>query len=67
MLATGFESTIPLSERPQTYALDHSATGFGPYSLIENRNYEKLQFLQLHRCRRVARTINMLTKAETLN
>jgi len=27
MSATGFEPTIPASERPQTYALDCAATG----------------------------------------
>jgi hypothetical protein len=29
MLPVGFESTIPVSERPQTYALDRAATGIG--------------------------------------
>jgi hypothetical protein len=29
MLPAGFETTIPVSERPQTYALDRAATGIG--------------------------------------
>jgi hypothetical protein len=29
MLPAGFELKIPASERPQTHALDHSATGIG--------------------------------------
>jgi hypothetical protein len=29
MLPAGFEPTIPASERPQTHALDHAATGNG--------------------------------------
>jgi len=64
MPLTGFESTIPSSERPQT-ALERAATGIALYSLIENGNCEELQFLQPHRRRRGARAINMLTKAET--
>ena len=63
---TGFESTIPSSERAQTYALDLEANGIGPYSLIENINCEELQFLQPHRRRRGARSINMLKRAEIL-
>jgi hypothetical protein len=30
----GFEPTIPVSERPQTHALDPAATGFGPETLV---------------------------------
>jgi hypothetical protein len=30
MLPAGFESVIPTSERPQTHALEHAATGIGP-------------------------------------
>ena len=29
MPPVGFEPTIPAGERPQTYALDHAATGIG--------------------------------------
>jgi hypothetical protein len=29
MPSEGFEPTIPVSERPQTYALEHAATGIG--------------------------------------
>jgi hypothetical protein len=29
MPTAGFEPAIPASERPQTHALDHAATGFG--------------------------------------
>jgi hypothetical protein len=41
MPSAGFEPAIPVSERPQTHALDHTATGIGevfygfPYSLKE--------------------------------
>jgi len=66
MLPTGFESTIPSCERMQTSALELAATGIGPYSFTENGNCEELQFLQTQRRRRGARTINMLTKVETL-
>jgi len=31
MTPAGFKPTIPASERPQTYALDRVATGFGCY------------------------------------
>jgi hypothetical protein len=33
MLTAGFETAIPVSERPQTYALDRAATGFGSFRL----------------------------------
>jgi hypothetical protein len=29
MPSTGFEAATPTNERPQTYALDHAATGIG--------------------------------------
>jgi hypothetical protein len=29
MPPVGFETTIPAGERPQTYTLDHAATGTG--------------------------------------
>ena len=32
MLPAGFEPTIPASERPQTHALDRTATGIGTES-----------------------------------
>jgi len=32
---TGFETTIPISERPQTYALDRAATGIGKQVLTK--------------------------------
>jgi hypothetical protein len=31
MLLSGFEPTIPASERPQTHALDRAATGIGSF------------------------------------
>jgi hypothetical protein len=34
MSPTGFEPTIPASMRPQTYALDHAATGIGRYKCV---------------------------------
>jgi hypothetical protein len=30
----GFEPTIPVSEQPQTHALDRTATGIGNYKFI---------------------------------
>ena len=33
MPPVGFEPIIPISERPQTYALDRAATGTGTYIL----------------------------------
>jgi hypothetical protein len=30
MSSAGFEPAIPAAKRPQTYALDHAATGIGP-------------------------------------
>ena len=34
MFPLGFEPAIPESERLQTYASDHAATGFSQYMLI---------------------------------
>ena len=34
MPPAGFETTIPVSERPKTYALDRAATGPGNGTLI---------------------------------
>jgi hypothetical protein len=34
MPPAGFETTVPVSERPQTYALDRAATGTGNSTLI---------------------------------
>jgi TM2 domain-containing membrane protein YozV len=34
MPAVGLEPTIPASARPQTYALDRTATGIGTLSII---------------------------------
>jgi hypothetical protein len=31
MLSAGFETTIPATKRPQTYALDRAATGIGSF------------------------------------
>jgi hypothetical protein len=36
MPSEGFEPTIPASERPQTYALDRTATGIGLYIMWPN-------------------------------
>jgi hypothetical protein len=38
MLPAGFEHTIPVSERPQTHALDRTATGIGVVTLGERNN-----------------------------
>jgi hypothetical protein len=39
-----FELTIPASERPQTYAFDHAATGIGSYFFKKiNRTEFKIQ------------------------
>jgi hypothetical protein len=40
MSQEGFELTIPANKRPQTYALDRSATGIGKRQLV----YETLLF-----------------------
>jgi hypothetical protein len=32
MLLAGFEPVIPVTERPQIYALDRAATGIGPFA-----------------------------------
>jgi hypothetical protein len=37
MLSTGFETTIPASERPQTHALDRATTGVGYYGCQRNK------------------------------
>ena len=34
MSPAGFEPAIPVSERPQTYALDRAATGIGFYQIV---------------------------------
>jgi hypothetical protein len=41
MSPEGFETTMPANKRPQTYALDRTATGIGKGLLV----YEKLLFL----------------------
>jgi hypothetical protein len=56
MPTTGFEPTFLASKRPQTYALDRAANGINPYSLIEKRICEDLQFLQPCRFSRGAGT-----------
>ena len=42
MPAVGFETTITASERPQTYALDHSATGIG-LTFIHYTKYSEIR------------------------
>jgi hypothetical protein len=40
MPSVGFEPAIPVSERPQTHALDRAATGIGtigPYSILQQK------------------------------
>ena len=38
MPPTGFETTIPACERPQTYALDRAAIGTGKHNNNNNNN-----------------------------
>jgi hypothetical protein len=38
-LPAGFEPAIPVSERPQTHALDRSTTGIGPIMTYNNYIY----------------------------
>jgi hypothetical protein len=33
MLSAGFETAIPASQQPQTYAFDHAITGIGKRNL----------------------------------
>jgi hypothetical protein len=35
MPPVGFETTIPASARPQTYALERAATGIGPFTSLD--------------------------------
>ena len=49
MLPVGFEPTISAGERPQTYALDHAATGTGiqnNYISLYQRRDSKMQIKQ---------------------
>ena len=39
MPPAGFEPAIPLGERPQTYALDRSATGIGTVFIIHKLKF----------------------------
>ena len=41
MPPAGFEPAIPASERPQTHALDHAATGIGIKQNYWDQNFEK--------------------------
>ena len=38
MPRAGFEPAIPVGDRPQTQALDRSATGIGTITSIEEKN-----------------------------
>ena len=38
MPPAGFEPTVSASERVQTHALDHAATGVSIYTILPNRN-----------------------------
>ena len=38
MPPVGLEPAIPASERPQTHALRHVATSFGPSELVQREN-----------------------------
>jgi hypothetical protein len=40
MPPVGFELSISVGERPQTYALDRAATGTGSYSTISKYKYK---------------------------
>ena len=41
MLPVGFEPTIPVGERPQTYALDRAATGTGKCVIQKGKKMSK--------------------------
>jgi hypothetical protein len=41
MPPAGFEPTIPVSERPQTHALDSAATGIGTVCTVTSKLAEK--------------------------
>ena len=41
----GYEPTIPVGERPQTYALDRVATGTGPCIILGYNNIQTCAFL----------------------
>ena len=38
MISAGFELAIPASERPQTHALDRTATGTGEGTFLPTQN-----------------------------
>ena len=59
----GFEPTISAGERPQTYALDHAATGTGSYVHIRKNNPIKYQDVQINTYITTSQTIQ--SKAET--
>ena len=54
MPSVGFETAIPASERPQTYALDRAATGTGEYLYIMEINFCRSQWSCLLRRRSAA-------------
>ena len=45
MPPVGFEPTTPAGERPQTYALDRTATGTGTFSILTKQKHNKTQLI----------------------
>jgi hypothetical protein len=51
MPPTGFEPTISAGELPQTYALDHAATGTGNFSITDWMNmqpHDRTEFIKTY-------------------
>jgi hypothetical protein len=62
MPPVGFETTIPVSERPQTDALDRAATGIGKLS---SHKLSKVTVVQRYLFRRLGGTVTV--KIEAVN
>jgi hypothetical protein len=65
MPPVGFETTIPVSERPKTHALDRTATGIGPclYSTMFNSAHENFTYLYPHTASMVVTNIRKVQVA----
>jgi hypothetical protein len=48
MLSAGFEPAIPKIKRPQTYVLDHAATGIGKYHCESHKVSLESNYAQDH-------------------
>jgi hypothetical protein len=46
MPPTGFKPTVPTTERPETHALDHVATGIGKAIYFTKENYDNSDWWQ---------------------